>query len=113
MTERKLISKRVQYASIESVVDEYCHQFVAHFKLDNKQSEEMKGGLTTLLKRFVYEVDHATKLGAEKGITEALALMSDPDFHATIKKRKAKQRARATKDNERYAGKRLLGELLK
>lgn len=112
LPDKKLLSKRVQFDSIESVIDEYLPQFVNHFKLDDAQTAEMRRALVELFKRFMLAVRHAVNLGADKGIEEALNLMCNPDFYETVKKRKAARREEARQFRDKIDGRAILQKLI-
>lgn len=92
---KKLLTKRVEFPSIMDIVADFTPQFVNHFKLDEKQAEDMKLGLFQVLDRLMVDLEFAMKKGCEKGIEEAINLMKDADYYETVKKRKERARQEA------------------
>jgi hypothetical protein len=108
----KLLSKRVQFVSVPSFVDDYLPQFQKHFNLTDDQTVQLRKALCDLFEHLLWEASFAAKLGAEKGIAEAFSLMKDPDYYETVKKRKQKQRLVRKQQREDISGKKLITDLL-
>lgn len=94
MPDKKLITKKVNFPSLQKIVDDNANLFIEHFKLSEVQGIQMREGLKRLLDSFLTEFQYAAELGAKKGIEEAVLLMQDPDYYLTVKKRDENSRKR-------------------
>lgn len=93
--ENKLLSKRMNFNSMQSIADDYGARFAKHFNLSEEQEKEMIHGLFQVLDIASTELAAAARKGAERGINEAFALIFDPDFHETVKRRNQQNRERS------------------
>ncbi len=110
--EKKLLSKRIQCESLESIIEDVFPQFAKHFKFDEKQAVEMKHGLREVMKRTLRAAQHAVEIGAQKGVAEGFNLIQDPDFYETEKKRAARYRQLQKPQREKFDGRFVLGKIL-
>ncbi len=93
MSERKLLSNRVQYCpSIEDLLDQWVPGFGQKFNLTTEQEVEFRELLRKCFDNLLWQASSAVELGTQKGIQEAFALMRDPSFYETVKRRRQKQR---------------------
>lgn len=90
----KLLSKRVNFPSLQDIVDQILPRFQQKFALDEQQTEEMKNGLFKVLKNLLWELQSVAELGAAKGIAEAFGMVEDLEYYETVKKRNKRQRER-------------------
>lgn len=93
--EKPLLSMRVNFPSAEQYVEDYLHQFVAAFQMDDDGAAQMKGALIRFLERFMFDMESALVLGATKGIEEALNLIRNPKYYEVVKERRKRDRERA------------------
>ena len=92
MDSRKLISKRVNFPSTHEMAERYSYGFAAKFGFDEENRIFIKTALAQIFSSLLSDLQSALITGSEKGINEALALIEDPEYYETVKKRSRKQR---------------------
>lgn len=92
--QNKLLSRRVNFPSVNDILDEYLPFFKNYLRITDEQEVAVRDAMFTIFSRFLGDATYAAKLGAEKGIAEAFEMMKDEKYYETVKKRKAAERER-------------------
>lgn len=85
----------MNFNSMQNLADDYGARLAKHFNLSDEQEAQTIVWLFQLLQAASREIVDAAIKGAERGINEAAALVFDPDFHETVKKRSQRDRERS------------------
>lgn len=109
---KPLITHRWQLPSIEDMLDKLLPEWrVGHHPDFSGEDgyKKMRGAFSNFARMLLFQIGFSMEKAAAKGINEALAMIQDPDYYKTVKRRTRREIQRdkeaqeqRTRDRERW-----------